>query len=189
VQPDWYCRRSGKSRRSRPLHRSTLPRLYRGHGRSGNLVHNAANVNKTHGYLHSVHVYRLRTLTESPPKHRKTNTKLKRITPKSWQIMTRPSPQSTESTRPTEKAWCHTIRHGAPLQLLVFLVCYNAFSLALSESYVLHGFLSPALLLQCISTGKTCHALSSSGVLLLLLLLLLLLHMNLWEANFPVICW
>jgi hypothetical protein len=39
---------------------------------------------KTRRQLHIIHVYRIRTLTERPPKHRKTHTTLKRATPKSW---------------------------------------------------------------------------------------------------------
>jgi hypothetical protein len=96
--------------------------------------------------------------------------------------MAGPSPHSTESTCPAEQAWRHTTRHGAPLQLHVFLVCYNDFSFSPSQNHVFCMVFCPHVLFQCILTRKTCHALPSLGTplllpQLLLLLLLLLLPM------------
>jgi hypothetical protein len=62
------------------------------------------------------------------------------------QTMAGPSPHNTKSLCPAKKAWRHLIRHGAPLQLQVFLVFYNGFSsfnvVVLSESWLLHGVFS-----------------------------------------------
>jgi hypothetical protein len=88
--------------------------------------------------------------------------------PSHGQIMAGQSPHSTESTCPAEKAWHHTIRHGAPLQLHVFDVSYNDFSLSPSQNRAFRMVFFPCiLLLQCVLTRKTCHALSSLGVILI----------------------
>jgi hypothetical protein len=55
--------------------------------------------------------------------------------PSHGQIMAGPSPHNTESTCQVEKAWRHTIRHGAPLHLHVFLAVYNDFSFSPSQNH------------------------------------------------------
>jgi hypothetical protein len=85
--------------------------------------------------------------------------------------MAGPSPrsiESIESTLPAKKAWRRTIRHGAPLQLHAFLELYNDFSLSPFRNHALCTVFYPCtLLLQCVLTRKTCHALSSLGVVVL----------------------
>ena len=69
--------------------------------------------------------------------------------------MAGPSPHTTESTHPAEKAWRKTRRHGAPLQLHVFLVFYNDFSLSHSRNHAFCMVFYPCmLLLQCVLTRK-----------------------------------
>jgi hypothetical protein len=83
------------------------------------------NIN-TRRNLHIIYAYRLRTSTTSPPKHHKTHTKLKRSAPRPWPDHGGTIPAQyriyAKSSCPTEKAWRKSMRHGAPLQLHVFLV-------------------------------------------------------------------
>jgi hypothetical protein len=96
--------------------------------------------------------------------------------PNHGQSMAGPSPHTTESTRPAEKAWCKTRRHGAPLQVHVFIVCYEDLSFSHSRNHASRMVFYPCiLLLQCVLTRKRCHALSSLGVLAILLIILVLL--------------
>jgi hypothetical protein len=84
-------------------------------------------------------------------------------------IMAGPSPHTTESTHPAEEAWRNKIRHGAPLQLHIFFVFCNDFSFSHSRNHAFCMVFYPCmLLLQCVLTRKTCHALSSLGVVLLM---------------------
>jgi hypothetical protein len=65
------------------------------------------------------------------------------------------SPHNTEST----------IRHGAPLQLHVFIASYNDVSFSSSRNHAFCVVFCPrVLLVQCILTRETYHALSTLGV-------------------------
>jgi hypothetical protein len=89
--------------------------------------------------------------------------------------MAGPSPHNTKSTCPTEKAWRHTIRHGAPLQLNVLLVFYNDFWFSPSRKHAVCIVFYPCVLfLQRVLTRKTSDDLSSLGVLLVIVILLVL---------------
>jgi hypothetical protein len=89
-------------------------------------------------------------------------------------------------------------RHGAPLQLHVFLVFYNDFLFSHSRHHAFCMVFYPCiLLLQCVLTRKTCHALSSLGVVIQMILialimtfviLMLLLGLIRWAFR-PWACW
>jgi hypothetical protein len=99
----------------------------------------------------------------TPQNTYKTEEYLSQVVDRSW----RDHPHSAESTCPAEKAWRHMIRHGAPLQLHIFLAIYNEFSLSPSQNHAFCVVFYPRiLLLQCVLTRKTCHGLSSLGVVL-----------------------
>jgi hypothetical protein len=98
---------------------------------------------KTPRKLHIIHVYKLRTLTDSPPTYHKTPTKLKRATPKSWPdhggtipAQYRIHTSNREGVAPYDKAWRTLATARYPCGSQRFLV------FTLSESCVLRGFLS-----------------------------------------------
>jgi hypothetical protein len=66
--------------------------------------------------------------------------------PSHGQITAGPPPHNTEYKCPAKKKWCYLVRHGAPLQLHVFLELYNDFwllhALRSQNHGVCMGFLS-----------------------------------------------
>jgi hypothetical protein len=87
-------------------------------------------------------IYRLRTLTDSPPKHRKTHTTLKQTILRAWPehggtipAQYRIHMSSREGMAQNDKAWCTLASARFPSVLQWFLV------ITLSGSCVLHGVL------------------------------------------------
>jgi hypothetical protein len=141
-------------------------------GRGSGCMYTASSLppTRTHAAW-GTHAYGLLNLTCSFKKTCKTHAKIKHITPKSYPNHGGTIPAQyriyTESGCPTEKAWYHMVRHGTPLELHVFLLFYNDFSCSPTQTHVFCMVSYPCeLLSQCMLTRKTCHALSSLGVLL-----------------------